>query len=223
MKKAIAVLIPSYNEERAIGGIVRTLRGRDFPVYVVDDGSTDRTAEIASGEGAVVVRHKTNKGKGASLREGFAHILKRGYEAVIVMDGDDQHEVDDINAFIAVLQQTNSDIVIGNRMNDTGRMPHDRRATNRFMSGLISMIAGQDVPDTQCGFRLIKTPVIAAITLTSSNYEIESEMIIKAARRGFRIASVPIKTVYRDEKSKINPFIDTLRFISFLIRISFSR
>ena len=87
MKKAIAVLIPSYNEERAIGGIVRTLRGRDFPVYVVDDGSTDRTAEIASGEGAVVVRHKTNKGKGASLREGFAHILKRGYEAVIVMDG----------------------------------------------------------------------------------------------------------------------------------------
>ena len=217
------VLIPSYNEARTIGHLVSELRARDLTVYVVDDGSTDKTAAIAESEGAVVVQHKENSGKGASMREGFKHILKRGFDSVVVMDGDGQHVVEDIGSFIEKMKETNADIVVGNRMLDTSSMPSIRIHTNRFMSALISLIAGQNVPDTQSGFRLIKREVLQKINLESSNYEIESEMIIKAARAGFRIESVSMKTVYKDEKSRINPVVDAFRFIAFLGKTAFRK
>jgi hypothetical protein len=121
------------------------------------------------------------------------------------------------------MKETNADMIIGNRMHDTSSMPAVRIHTNRFMSSLISWLACQRVPDTQSGFRLIKTDVLKAITLESSNYEIESEMILKAAWAGFRMESVPIKTVYRDEKSRINPILDAIRFIVFLARTASRR
>lgn len=217
------VLIPSYNEAKSIGHLVSELRVRNLTVYVVDDGSTDKTASIAESVGAVVVRHKDNRGKGASMREGFKHILKKGFDSVVVMDGDGQHVVEDIGNFIEKMKVTNADIVIGNRMLDISSMPTLRIHTNRFMSFLISVIAGQNIPDTQSGFRLIKREVLQRVSLESSNYEIESEMIIRAARAGFRIESVPIKTVYRDEKSKINPIVDAFRFIAFLVKTMFSK
>lgn len=224
MKERTCVLIPSYNEERAIGDIIRLLRRRNLIAYVVDDGSSDRTAEIAAQEGAVVVHHKVNKGKGASIREGVAHILKkRNFDTILIMDGDNQHEVDDIDLFIDKMEKTDADMVIGDRMRDTARMPVARIWTNRFMSKLISLVAGQKVPDTQCGFRLVKANAFRDVVLESSNYEIESEMIIKFARKGYRIESVPIKAIYEDEKSSINPIIDTLRFFAFLFKISLQR
>jgi glycosyltransferase involved in cell wall biosynthesis len=217
----LCVLIPSFNEARTIGRLVAELCAKGFTVYVVDDGSTDGTAAIAHSSGAIVVKHKKNKGKGASLREGFSHIVKKGFDAVVVMDGDGQHLVSDIDGFIEKMESTKTDIVIGNRMTDVSSMPEERKHTNRFMSGLISMLSGQRVPDSQSGFRLIKRDVLQRIELRSSNYEIESEMIIRASRAGFRIESVPIKTIYHDETSKINPFIDTLRFIRFIVKITF--
>ena len=219
----LCVLIPSYNEERAIGPLVSELVGKGLTVYVVDDGSTDDTARIAEEAGAVVVKHRQNRGKGASLREGFKHILKKGFEAVVVMDGDGQHHVSDIGGFIQRMEGTGADLVIGNRMSDVSSMPSDRIHTNRFMSALISAVAGQRVPDSQSGFRLIKRQVLERITLTCSNFEIESEMIIKAARAGFTIDSVPIRTIYEDEVSKIHPVRDTLRFIRFIVRVMFER
>lgn len=221
--KKICALIPSYNEAGTIGDIIRQLKARGLAVYVVDDGSTDNTASIAQSEGAIVVSRKTNKGKGASLQEGFRHILKRDFDAVLVMDGDGQHGSGDIDNFLSRMEETGADVVIGNRMHDISSMPRVRIHTNRFMSGLISRIARQDIPDSQCGFRLIKKEVLRDIKLESSNYEIETELIIKAARKGFRIESVPVKTIYRNEKSKINPVLDTLRFISLLVRISVVR
>lgn len=219
----LCVVIPSYNEARTIGPIVRTLKARGLVTYVVDDGSSDGTGEIARTAGAVVVIHKANKGKGASLREGFRHILKREYRAVIVMDADNQHATGDIDAFIARAAETRADMIIGNRMGDTASMPRVRILVNRFMSAVISALARQKVPDTQCGFRLIARAVLETITLESSNYEIESEMILKAARAGFRIDSVPIKTVYEDETSRINPVVDTVRFIALMVRLSLRR
>jgi glycosyltransferase involved in cell wall biosynthesis len=221
MQKSLCVLIPSYNEAKTIGSLVMELRAKALTVYVVDDGSTDKTAKIAEAEGAVVVKHKKNKGKGASLREGFKHILKRGFDAVIVMDADGQHKVSDIDIFVERMARTSADIIIGNRMDDVASMPPERIHTNRFMSGLISTMAGQHVPDSQSGFRLIKRRVLEKVDLKSSNYEIESELIIKAARAGFKIESVPIKTIYRGEISRINPVVDTLRFFRFLIKVSF--
>ncbi|MBI5143833.1 MAG: glycosyltransferase family 2 protein [Candidatus Omnitrophica bacterium] len=223
MIKNFCVLIPSYNEAKTIGGIIKELKRRGLTIYVVDDGSIDDTASIAKAEGAVVVTHEKNKGKGASLREGFLSILESDYDCVLVMDGDNQHALSDIDSFFKKMEETNADMVIGNRMLDTSSMPHTRLLVNRFMSQVISRIAAQYIPDSQCGFRLIKRSVLQKIRLESSNYEIESEMIVKAAREGFKIESVPTKTVYQDEKSRINPIVDTIRFVALLLKILLRR
>ena len=134
-------------------------------------------------------------------------------------DGDGKHGVEYIDAFLRKAEATNADMVIGNRMNETSSMPYMRIAVNKLMSGILSKISGCEIPDSQCGFRLIKRHVLEAIRLESSNYEVESEMIIETARRGFKIASVPIETIYRGSLSRINPVVDTLRFIAFLLKI----
>jgi glycosyltransferase involved in cell wall biosynthesis len=188
-------------------------------VYVVDDGSKDATAAIAKAEGAEVLIHEANKGKGASLIDGFKFILGKNYDACLVMDGDGQHRVDDVQNFLKRMDETNADMIIGNRMREASSMPFVRRHTNLFMSRLISRIARQEIPDTQCGFRLIKRSVLEKIKLESANFEIDSEIIIRAAKAHFRIESAPVKTIYLDEKSRINPIIDTVRFIMLLLKL----
>lgn len=214
----VIVVIPSYNEARSIGRIVKELKDKNLPVCVIDDGSTDETAVIAEKAGAVVIRNPINKGKGAALREGFMYALKEGFSAALVMDGDGQHDPADVSGFLKKMDDVDADIIIGNRMSDTSSMPFVRHATNRVMSFVISLITGQKIEDTQCGFRLIKRRAMENIKLKSSNYEVESELLLKAARKGFRIKSVPVKTVYAGEQSRINPFIDTIRFFALLIR-----
>lgn len=216
----IVVLIPSYNESASIGGIVKSLVGLGYKTYVVDDGSEDKTAEIAEKEGATVFRHAKNMGKGSALREGFGRLLKEDFDAMLVMDGDGQHHIEDIWKLIARMEETDADIIIGDRMCcDTSNMPYVRKKTNHFMSWLVSKVAGTRVSDSQSGFRLIKKRVIESVKLESSNYEIESEMIIKAARKNFRIEAAPIRIIYENEESKINPIVDTIRFFIFLFKM----
>ncbi|MFA6320702.1 MAG: glycosyltransferase family 2 protein [Candidatus Omnitrophota bacterium] len=215
----ICVLIPSYNESKTIGDIVHKVKALGLTACVIDDGSTDNTGSIAASEGAVVIANKANMGKGAALRSGFAYILNNDYDAVIIIDGDGQHEVSSIPDFIKSAEDTKPDIIIGNRMSDTRAMPYVRRQTNRFMSWLISRMCGQKIPDTQCGYRLINRKVLESVALSSSNFEIESELIIRSSRKGFIIGSVPIKTVYQNETSRINPIVDTLRFIAFVFKM----
>lgn len=214
------ILIPSYNEAGTIGAITKELKGRGLTVYVVDDGSTDKTAGIAAGQGAVVIARSKNKGKGASLIEGFDRILKEDFDAVLIMDGDGQHATGDVDNFFEKMAETGADIVIGNRMLNTASMPVTRKITNRIMSRIISKMCGEDIPDTQCGFKLIKRSVLESIKFEFPNFEIESEIILKAARKGFKIESVPVRTVYRNETSKIKPIFDTIRFLSFLIKMA---
>ena len=107
------ILIPSYNEARTIGVITKELKARGLEVYVVDDGSTDETAGIALSQGAVVIAHDKNKGKGASLIEGFDRILKEDFDAILVMDGDGQHATGDVDNFFNKMAETGADIVIG--------------------------------------------------------------------------------------------------------------
>lgn len=218
MNDKICVIIPSYNEARTIGGIIRGLKEKGLFVCVVDDGSVDGTSSIAEREGAHIIRHEKNKGKGASLRSGFEYVLGEPFSMVLVMDGDGQHMIEDVDNFLNKESKTGADIVIGNRMSNACSMPLTRRLTNKFMSSIISKICGHRIPDTQCGFRLIKRGVLESISLDSSNYEIESELLFKAARKGFKIESAPVATVYAGEESRINPFVDTIRFITLLIR-----
>lgn len=218
----ICVLIPSYNESKAISSLVKRIKAEGLDIVVVDDGSIDSTAEAAELAGACVLRNEQNKGKGASLKEGFRHILRKDYDAVITMDGDSQHSPDDISKFIAEATNPDVDMIIGNRMSFNKDMPFVRRLTNYSMSSLISLICRRNIPDSQCGFRLIKRNVLEKLNPISSNYEIESETIIDAHRKGFKIKFIPVQTIYAKQVSQINPFIDTIRFFRFLFIKAFS-
>lgn len=212
------VIIPTFNEYKEIGRIVAEVRKQNLEVIVIDDGSSDNTAVIAKDSGATVLKNEGNQGKGASLIKGFNYALDCGCDAVITMDGDGQHLPEDIPYFMRLAKYSDSGIIIGNRMQRIRNMPLLRLFTNKFMSWLISAVAKQKIPDTQCGFRLIKQEVFKKVRLSTSKYETESEILIKCARLGFKIESVPIKSIYMGEKSNINPFIDTLRFVKFILK-----
>jgi len=212
------VIIPAYNEAKEISGLIKEIKSKVPDVLVVDDGSSDSTGKIASQAGAVVIKNSVNQGKGACLRQGFEYALDNDFDAVITMDGDGQHLPEDLPAFMRVAASSASAILVGNRMRQTKSMPWVRVITNKFMSWVISILCKQMIPDTQCGFRLIKRPLLEKIELKTRKFEVETEILIQASRLGFKIEPVLIKTIYRGEKSQINPFVDTLRFLKFIIR-----
>ena len=212
----LCVLIPSFNEEKTIGGLVKSVLGEGHHVLVIDDGSSDATATIAKENGAEVLVNEKNMGKGLSLRRAFEVLAKRDIDAVAIMDGDGQHLPGDLAAFVSSFEQNKPGIVVGNRMFKPKGMPPVRWLTNKFMSFLISCFCHQSIPDSQCGFRLIDVQVLKKINLQTDNFEIESEMLLEAAKNGFRIESVPIATVYEGQHSAINPWKDTIRFFKFL-------
>ncbi|MCX5681719.1 MAG: glycosyltransferase family 2 protein, partial [Candidatus Omnitrophica bacterium] len=205
----VCIVIPVYNESRQIGEIVKKIKARGLDIVVIDDGSTDHSYTLARDNGAVVIAHPAKQGKGVSLRDGFSYAVTHGFDGVVAMDGDGQHAIEDIDIFIQKVQHESCSVISGNRMLDPKAMPFVRRWVNRFMSFIISSICHQSIPDSQCGFRFISTDVLKSINLTSTEFEIETEVLVKAARKGFKISSVPIQTIYRDEFSKINPWTDT--------------
>ena len=220
----ICVLIPAYNCGRTIGEITKKIARMGLKVVVVDDGSTDNTESAASQNGAIVARHVKNMGKGASLKEGFELARRMSdIDAIIIMDGDGQHCPDDLKNFISRAEEGSSDVIVGNRMDSVKNMPFIRLLTNKIMSGLLSLMCRQHIPDTQCGFRLVKKAVLDKIKLKSNRYDLDSELLIKASRKRFRISSVPIQTIYRDEESRIHPLKDTFRFIWLLVKSFFTQ
>lgn len=218
-----AVLIPVYNGADHIGELLESIKGIHHEVIVIDDGSKDDTAAIAERTGARVIRHKENKGKGAAIKTGIGYILKKDYEFIIMMDGDGQHSAPEIHEFIRKYRLDKTPLIIGNRMHDVANMPRLRYLTNRTMSRIISELCRQYIPDSQCGFRLVAREVLEKIKLTCNNYEIESEMLIRAAREGFKIESIPVKSIYEKEISYINPLRDTGRFIKIIFQIYFKK
>jgi glycosyltransferase involved in cell wall biosynthesis len=190
-------------------------------VLVVDDGSADRTSDEARAAGADVIRHEKNQGKGAAIKTGLRELSAReGIEWVLILDGDGQHLPEEIPNFFAAANEHAASLVVGNRMNDTRKMPLIRKLTNLTMSSLISAMIGQHVPDSQCGFRMFRKDLASEfLDVPSSNFDFESEMLAIAARRGLKIAAATISTVYGDERSKIHPFRDTVRFFQLLGRL----
>lgn len=222
MNMRICIIIPTYNEAKAIAGLIGQINKLALKVIIVDDGSKDDTVKIALNSGAEVLTNLKNMGKGASLIKGYNFALKQSFDAVISMDGDGQHSPDDLAAFIQKAKNSQSALIVGNRMGMTKGMPVLRVITNFLMSKFISLIVKQHIPDTQCGFRLVKKELLREIDLSTSKYETESEVLIKAAHLGFEIESIPVKTIYSGQKSQIHPLVDTLRFLRFLI-LEFTR
>ena len=211
------IVIPTYNERRTIGSIVKRLRDRDFRVVVVDDGSRDHTIVDANKFGAELVIHSKNVGKGRCIKEGLEYCLENGCDIVITMDGDGQHDIREIDKFISQYEVSGADIVFGNRMHDAKKMPFVRRWTNIFMSFMISCILGERIDDSQCGYRIHSKNAIEKMSLKTTKYEIESEMLLEARRHDLEISSINIDSIYQGESSQINPFFDTIRFIRLII------
>ena len=215
----IAAVIPAYNEEKHIGGVVRRTRRQLGDVLVVDDGSQDETAENARAAGAEVIVHEQNRGKGETIKTGLRHWLDRQFDFVIILDADGQHPPEEIDRFVtAALSAEEPKLILGTRMNDLSTMPFVRRVVNRWMSGRISAVCGQEIPDTQCGFRMLHRQLIPELLGGAARFDYETEMLIIASRKGFKIASVPISTVYSDEVSSIHPVRDTIRFFKLMRR-----
>ena len=216
-RATVAAIIPAYFEEKHVGEVVeRTLKQVDN-VLVVDDGSTDATSENARAAGAVVIKHERNCGKGETIKTGLRHWLERGFQHVIILDADGQHLPEEIARFIAAAPN-GADLLIGTRMNDVRQMPLVRRIVNRYMSRRISRVCGQDVPDTQCGFRMLTARVIPHVLDGAERFDYETEVLFIVSRNGGRIESVPISTVYGDEVSSIHPVKDSIRFLKLMRR-----
>jgi glycosyltransferase involved in cell wall biosynthesis len=232
--KKILVLIPAFNAGKTISQLIEQISANNIEkdnILVVDDGSFDSTYEIASSCGVNVLQHKKNKGKGEALKTGFEYALREGYSGVITLDADLQHDPKFIPEFIRELvgvrqrrtspakrvsQRPQSDILIGTRTINLKKMPFPRWLTNNLTSIIVSILGDTKVRDSQSGYRYISAEVLKSIKLKTKKYELESELLIKAGRRKFKIDPVPISTIYEGSKSFINPLVDTGRFIKLM-------
>ncbi|MEB2287896.1 MAG: glycosyltransferase [Anaerolineae bacterium] len=207
----ILALIPAYNEAGRVGGVVTAVRAY-LPVLVVDDGSADETARLAEDAGATVLRQQPNQGKGAALHAGFRWALDAGCDAVITLDADGQHDPAEIPAFLDAFTARNADLIIGERA--FRQMPFPRNLSNTIGRALFSWALGQPVRDNQSGYRLLSRRMMEA-TLDSreGGFEFEVEMIVTCVQRGYRLAGVPIRTIYEGEKSHIRPIPQTVHFM----------
>lgn len=209
------VIIPAFNEARTLSAVVKGTLKITKDVLVVDDGSTDSTANVLKTLGVTTIsQHHT--GKGGALKAGFKYAGENNYDWIITMDGDGQHDYQEIPRFVSKMQANGTDMIVGSRMSNTQNMPFMRLMANRFMSRLISSMIGQSLPDTQCGFRAINCRVVNKITLETSHYDTESEILIKASMAGFNISSIPVRTIYNGASSSISRTADTVRFIKLL-------
>ena len=229
LRSQTAAVIPAYQDEKHIGDIARRTRERLDHVLVVDDGSTDQTAQRAREGGAEVIVHDKNQGKGEAIKTGLAHWLNAPNQSssgegrqitwVILLDSDGQHLPEEVDRFLdAAAAVTSPTFFIGNRMNDVARMPFVRLVVNRYMSNQISRVCGQRIPDTQCGYRMLDRRLIPDMLGGGHRFDYDTEALIIASRKGYQIASVPITTVYTDQVSKIHPVRDSLRFFKMMRR-----
>jgi glycosyltransferase involved in cell wall biosynthesis len=208
--RSIAV-IPAFNEAGTIRQVVDGLRGTVDHILVVDDGSADATASLARRAGADVIEHGTNRGKGHAVRSAIEWVVARDFTHVLILDGDMQHLPSEAPRLLEVAGRTGVDVVLGERRFGRDAMPASRYHANRLGSRALSWFVGSRFSDTQCGFRVFRVDALRGISLRARGYDIETEMLVKLARRQARITTVPITAVYGGQRSKLRPVRDTTR------------
>lgn len=214
------VLIPCLNEEGAIEAVVRSVLAVGAPVIVIDDGSDDRTPDIASGLPVTLVRHAARRGKGEALRSGFREAQRQGYEAVLTMDGDGQHLAVDIPRIVAAAERYPRHLVIGARLLERAQQPKGRRRANAVADWGISWACGQPVADTQSGQRWYPPEALALADLPAEHFVFEAAILIASCREeGLGVVSVPIASRYlgASRLSHFRPVLDVTRITVYTI------
>ena len=217
----VACVIPALNAAAALGDVVAGLRSSLVDPFVVsvDDGSRDDTPSVARRVGDAVERFPRTRGKGAALRAGFGIALARRADVIVTIDADGQH--DPTYAAALVDATRDADLVVGARDRGTGTMPAGRRLTNTLSAAAVARCIGRPVADAQSGYRAIRASIIGSIDARGDRYEYETEFLILAARRGYRVGFVPIPTRYEAlVPSQFRPLRDSARIIATLWRFN---
>ena len=212
----ILALIPAYNEAQRIGEVVAGAR-QYLPVLVVDDGSMDDTAAVASQSGARVLSQRPNQGKGAALTAGFRRAIAEGCAAVLTLDADGQHDPAEIPQFLQAYRERGVDLIIGGR--DFSQIPPVRRAANTLGRWSFSWAVGRPVRDNQSGYRLISRRLMEAMLASQEQgFQFEVEMIVVCVQKGYALDWVPIRTIYAGESSHIQPLQHVIEFTRMVVQ-----
>jgi glycosyltransferase involved in cell wall biosynthesis len=219
----ICILIPAYNAQWTLGSVLKKIESLKIDILVVDDGSSDETKRLASENRVQLLEHPVNLGKGAALRTGFQYILQKDYQVVITLDADGQHDPAEIPLLLGIFQSIKPDILIASRAAEFRKMTFLRRFWNRLGVRAVARFCHSDITDSQSGFRLIRTEVLKKVDLSTSRFETELELLIKACKKGFSVLSVPINTQKVDgtASSHFRPVTDTWMVCKLFLRSLF--
>jgi glycosyltransferase involved in cell wall biosynthesis len=202
--KTIAA-IPAFNEEKYIGTVVLQAKQYVDQVIVLDDGSDDRTSDVARLAGAEVVRHAANRGKGAALQSLMLEARNRGADILVFLDADAQHNPNEIPRLIKPITE-GFDLAIGSRKAQSNKTPRYRRAGQKMLLYSANALSGTRLTDSESGFRAISRKAISEINLTEKGFAVETEMIVQASEKGLKIVEVPISNIYTQDGSTLNPW-----------------
>lgn len=215
----VAALIPALDCAATIGDVVRGARERVPHVLVVDDGSSDSTAAAAEAAGAEVLRHSQNLGKGAAILSGLRHLAATGFSHAVSLDGDGQHLPAEIARLLGESEAHPESFVVGARQIES-EVAAINRFGNQFANLWVRIATGRDLGDTQCGLRVYPIAATLALNPTGSRFEFETEVLIRAARAGREVRSVPVRVYYPppdERQSHYDKFWDTVRIIQMVI------
>jgi glycosyltransferase involved in cell wall biosynthesis len=209
-----AVIIPVYNHEQRIAEVIGQALKLGLPLFVIDDGSTDRTPEIINDIlGIVVIRHPVNLGKGAALRTGFAAAMEQGCDWAITIDGDGQHLPEDATSLLRAAGEGRRIIVVGRREGMVGKnVPWTSRFGRGFSNFWVWAAGGPFIKDSQSGFRLYPLPEALHLGVTATRYQFEVEVLVRAKQRGINTIEAPVRVVYQAKGERVSHFRPWLDF-----------
>lgn len=216
----LMVVIPCYNEEVSIGSVVLRSHYYTDHVVVIDDGSGDKTTEVARLAGAEVIRHPVNLGKGAGIKNAFACAKNANADILVLLDGDGQHNPDEIPLLIEPILKGEADIVNGSRFIAKARhnVPKYRRIGQEFLTFLTNAVSRQKLTDSQNGFRAFSKDTFNCFSFLQKGMGIESEMLIEAINSNFRIKEIQINVRYDVAGSTLNPFVHGLSVTASILK-----